>query len=534
MKHLATKKINVVLEQQIKTIESDIQALNGVVVLEDDDCVMDELLANYNELDEKIQKQIQAYAVIADDEIAKKIEDAVYVDGKLKITLSLDKFKAFINVAPPEGKGKFVAVWDIEEELKKMKVLYGVNHERIRDLVQVHEENRIAIVNECVASGIVSEKGKNGEVQYLYDHTLAENDSKIPVAFPVAVQKDQLIAKLVPETKGKTGINVFGIEMQPDAADAAILQAGENVRMNKDTGDFFADIDGVIQKDKNILNVRNLLIVKENVDSTTGDIDFHGFVRIKGSVKNGFFVKAKEDIEVGGYIEGATVISQNGSVKVSGGIAGMGRGYVSAGKDVEAKYIENGKVFAKCAVKIKEAILNSSVAAGTDVEAVNGKGVIAGGKIRAGNSVKAKIFGAPSEVITRIDIGISLIVQEKIELIEQKSVLLRQTIAKINDTLEKVTGSSGKMDGLSEESKQKITELRKKVLILSYTEKKLAGEQSILEQQSLFSGKGTLFALETIHANIYLTMGNAKFNSRNEFGRTTLKFNTETQQITIQ
>ena len=529
----ASKKLPVALELQINEIEADVQELNKFVVSEDDDRVLNELISNYDKLDEQFQKEIQAYGIIADDEISKLIENAAQVDGTLEITISKDDFNAFLSVAPPEGEGKLITEQDILEELKRLNVKYGVNHDKIRDLIKMHEANRSAIEKECIAGGTLSEKGKNGEVRFLYEHNNVTHDSKANSTSQVEVLKGQLIAKLVPVTKGKTGTNVFGIEIQPEAVGSAGLMAGENVRMIKETGEFFATVDGVIQKERNALSVRNLFIVKEDVDITTGNVDFPGFLRIKGSIRSGFSVKAKDDIEVKGSIEGATVISQNGSINVSGGIAGMGRCYVSAGKNVEAKYIENGKVWAKCAVKVKEAILNSSIAAGEEVEAISGKGVIAGGKIKAGNSVNAKIFGNRAELHTSITLGISLPIQEKINIIEHKSAVLRQTIAKINDALEKIVGTSGKMDGLPEEVKRKITELRKKVLVLSYTEKKLLSEQNDMERQALSSGKGFLSALRTIYPNVFVSMGDAKFNSRYEYGRTALHYDPGAQEINI-
>lgn len=531
MENGACKNLSADLEQQIVKIESYIQDLKKYDVCEDEDSVINELVSNYDKLDEQIQKEIRAYGIIADDEISKMIDNAANVDGMLDIIISEDSFNVFLSVAPPEGEGKLITEQDILEKLKRLDVKYGVNHDKIRDLMRAHGKNRSAVKKELIACGILSEKGENGEIRFLHEPDDIKDDLKAGITSYVDVQKNQLIAKLVPPTEGKAGINVFGIEMQPDSAGSATLIAGENVRMNMKTGEFFADIDGVIKKERNVLSVQNLFIVKEDVDNTTGNVDFPGYLRIKGSVRSGFSVTAKNDIEIMGNVEGATVISRTGSIKVYGGIAGMGRCYVSAGKDVEAKYIEHGKVWAKCNVKVGTAILNSNVASGEDIEAIYGKGVIAGGKIRAGNSVKAKVFGARGELKTYIMLGISLPFQEKIEIIEHKSAMTRQTIARINQVLDRVVGTSFKMDGLSEKAQRKIIELRKKVLVLSYTDKKLSNEQNCMEQQALSSGKGFLYALNKIYPKVFVSMGGAKFYSRYGYGKTTLQYNPDTQEI---
>ncbi|MFH0918833.1 MAG: hypothetical protein V1913_00610, partial [Fibrobacterota bacterium] len=121
--------------------------------------------------------------------------------------------------------------------------------------------------------------------------------------------------------------------------------------------------------------------------------------------------------------------------------------------------------------------------------------------------------------------------QEATDIIEQKKLMIHKTIVKIHDVLDKIVGTSGKMDGLSEEQRQKIKALRKKALVLSFKEIKLFSEQNNLEQKSLSTGKGFLSALITMHPNVFVTIGNAKFISRHEYGKTTLQYDAGTQKI---
>ena len=62
-------------------------------------------------------------------------------------------------------------------------------------------------------------------------------------------------------------------------------------------------------RDRKSAKVSNTLEIDQNVDFSTGNIDFPGNVIVHRSVKDCFTVKARDDIEVRGLIEAATLIA---------------------------------------------------------------------------------------------------------------------------------------------------------------------------------------------------------------------------------
>ena len=110
--------------------------------------------------------------------------------------------------------------------------------------------------------------------------------------------------------------------------------------------------------------VSDILEVKD-VDSSTGDIDYEGSVKINGNVCANFSVRAKGDIEVSGVVEGA-YLEAGGDIIITRGMNGMIKGTLKAGGNIVAKFIENAKVHADGYIST-ESILHSDVYAASEV-----------------------------------------------------------------------------------------------------------------------------------------------------------------------
>ena len=66
---------------------------------------------------------------------------------------------------------------------------------------------------------------------------------------------------------------------------------------------------------------------------------------VPGTVRTGFTIRAKGDIEINGVVEGATLIA-GGNIVIKRGVQGMGKGKLCAGGDICAQFFESANVFA--------------------------------------------------------------------------------------------------------------------------------------------------------------------------------------------
>ena len=148
----------------------------------------------------------------------------------------------------------------------------------------------------------------------------------------------------------------------------------------------------------------------EDVDVSTGDINYDGSVLVKGNVRSGYSIVAKGNIEVNGVIEGS-YLKAEGDILLKRGIQGMGKAHVECNGNLVAKFIENARVVAGGFIQT-ESIMHSHVAAKGEIEVSGKKGFVTGGMIRSAKFIEAKNIGSPMGTDTVLEVGIDPIMKE--------------------------------------------------------------------------------------------------------------------------
>ena len=178
---------------------------------------------------------------------------------------------------------------------------------------------------------------------------------------------------------------------------------GNNLKVDDDGITIRSAIRGIlVNSSNNTLSVSDTVEI-EKVDLSTGNIEVDGSVIIKENVTPGFSIKTEGNIEVYGNIEDAK-IDCGGNLIVSGGIIGGPDSDINIKGKVYSSFIRNAKIMCKDDV-ISQQIVNSDISSSNRVIALEGKGVIIGGSIKALNGVWAKSIGAISESKTTIMVG---------------------------------------------------------------------------------------------------------------------------------
>lgn len=124
----------------------------------------------------------------------------------------------------------------------------------------------------------------------------------------------------------------------------------------------YAAIDGYVLYEEGKIVVRHLLTIADDVDFHTGNISFIGNVIIKGSVRSGFTVQAR-DVTIQGSIEGARVEAL-ATLNGKGGVKGNNEAFVEARTDVKLSFCENATLKAGNDVLVQGALMHSQVYAG--------------------------------------------------------------------------------------------------------------------------------------------------------------------------
>jgi len=274
------------------------------------------------------------------------------------------------------------------------------------------------------AKGDPAVDGTNASFVYSFDLSkkgqpveLADGrvDFKALNLFTVVAEGD-LLAEKTPPTPGTTGVDVLGQPVFAKPGKDLLFPTGKNVYVEDNK--IFAGISGQMQIVNNKIHVSPVIEIKDDVDLSTGNIDFVGNVVIRGSVQAGFSVKADGNIEIYGSVSGGTVDGKNVLIRM--GIQGMQRGYVKAKENVATKFIENANVSADGDIMVTDTILHSRVNAGRKVLVEGKRGFIAGGHVMATEEIRAKVVGTHLAVSTDLEVGVNPEIRDEYQRIRKE------------------------------------------------------------------------------------------------------------------
>lgn len=348
-----------------------------------------------------------------------------------KFSVSKDYMRAYAKFYAPSIGGEEMTAQELINDLTSRGVRYGIKQDEIKAFF----ENRNYCEDILVAEGTEPVQGKDAEIEYFFNTdkkakpTLKEDGSVDFFQLNVVQHcaKGDVLAKLIPAVPGKYGMNLIGERIKPADVKNTVLKYGNNIEISEDKTVLTSMVNGHVELVEEDVFVSDVLIV-ENVDNSTGNIDYEGSVQINGNVCTNFQVKAKGNIEVKGVVEGA-ILEAGDNIIIARGMNGMGKGMLKAGGNIISKFLENVKAEAKGYVA-SESILHSKVAAGTEVNVDGKRGFIIGGKVSAVNTINVKTLGSSMGADTTIEVGtdpdLKFKVQELQEQIKEETESLQQ------------------------------------------------------------------------------------------------------------
>ena len=391
------------------------------------------------------------------------------------VGISNDRLYAWAFLFPPVNGGAALTEAEIQQEIAKQGIVYGIDNEMVKNLAQRRTYLQAAVV----ATGTPAIDGIDGEV---IDHVERQHDIKATqredgsvdyrnLNWVHHIKEGDIICDVIQPTDAVPGTDVKGKVLKGRNGARPKIPMGKNTAMNDDDSALIATVDGHVSFIDGRFTVVNMLMISGNVDNSVGNIDMLGDVLIKGDVLDRFIIKATGNVVVQGILEGATIIS-GGNIQICNGMNGNGHGMLDAKGDITCKFLENCTV--QCGGKLfSESLINSSVTADDLIDVTSGRGVIIGGTIMACNSVEAKIIGSRANRTTTIVIGTTpRLLLEKDQLLSEIERLTkdREELQKNLQYLERTSGSNAQQMGLYNQMKLKLSVSR---MQLSKAEKKL-------------------------------------------------------------
>ncbi len=358
---------------------------------------------------------------------------------KINHLVSANKLKAYIRIELLDKSAEVdISCHEIFNYLKEQGITYGILENDIIEFCKNKEYSKELLA----ARGKEPVNGKDARIVYNFDISdekkFYENaDGTIDfrnLNNVTNVKKDTVLCYIVPASEGEDGIDVYGDPVGYKKGRDISFNYGKNTYISKDGLQLLASTDGCVEFKNNKVYVEDVYRVN-NVDNSTGNINFLGSVIINGDVKEGFSVTAAGDIKIRGMVEGAH-LKADGDVVISKGMNGMSKGTIYAKGNITSKYIENATIVSEKNI-YAEALINSDVKAGDSVIVKGQTSSIIGGTTAAKNKIYAKTIGNKTNPETNIIIDLTDYIEEQ-KKIENKIRINRRLKEELSDKNNKI------------------------------------------------------------------------------------------------
>ncbi|MFH1538426.1 MAG: FapA family protein [bacterium] len=440
------------------------------------------------------------------------------------IEVSRDHFTAYLHVSPDAGDD--VAVKEVLERAREMGIVHGIkDDEKIQSFLDNIELYDYVFI---IASGKPFTLGEDARIVFNFECDPravleAEAGPSEDIDFRqigaiTSVNQGDVVAKRIPATQGEGGMTIFGQKLPGEWGTDITIEAGENVELADDK-DYIAKIGGAPFVSGGVIRVDPVTVIDGNVDYGTGNIEFAGTVVIKGSIMDGFDVRAGGDIIVENTIQMANVHA-GGDVVVKRGILTRGKGaVVSSDGSVYARFIENSTVEAEGNVVVETAIMNSDVRANGSVVALNREGAIIGGQTLAFDRVAARVLGSTAHPKTYVQAGYRHDVQKKyLETLGRLGAISKE-LAKVKKDYDHVSKTSNDFD--------KLGELRTAAHKLLKAQKEIQSDLAEIGATRIFNHLALVDVEDVAYPGATVLIGEGRYIVRKETKYASFKWDSE-------
>lgn len=326
------------------------------------------------------------------------------IDAVVKVTISSDGLQAFLEIQEPENGGQAPTLAGIQSALEKANVTFGVKQDLVQDLVSKPTYHKSFLI----AEGTAPVNGKDGSYELLFntsDQTTYQERSDGTIDFYNLnwiqnVSQNDVVCRITLPTEGSVGTTVTGAALPPVPGRPVPNLMGKNTALSEDGTEIFATIQGHVTMMGQKINVNDTLMIRGDVNMSTGNITTQSSVVISGTITPGFSVHSEGDVQVGTAVSGASITAK-GNVTLRSGIIS---GKVSCNGNLIAKFIENCEVFTKGNLK-SDYILNSNITCAGNVHIEGQISKIVGGSCIAGEDIRSRTIGSSSNIRTYLEIG---------------------------------------------------------------------------------------------------------------------------------
>ena len=320
-------------------------------------------------------------------------------------------------------------------------------------------------MDEVIASAVPPRRGRDGRIEFVEGFDPAQpvnvrsgQDDAGNVDFHnitsrVAVTKGTHVATVHPPEDGEDGRDVLGKAIPANSGEPSDLIINDETLSIDNSGRVTTKTSGALQLEGNELKVNPRLDVKGFVDFSTGNISFEGTVNISEGIRDQFTVKATEDINVGGLIEGA-VVACGGNLNCRRGMAAKDNGQLFVEGDVRGVFFNTVRGWIRKDLHVGRELLNCELIIDGDLHCQSG--TIIGGRTIVAGQVYAGTLGSRACIGTTLVLGTVPRINRKLKKL---ATLEEELLPKLDKQRQRLGAFSGTVQSMNAEQKEQVLAL---------------------------------------------------------------------------
>lgn len=352
-----------------------------------------------------------------------------------QIRVSHDNMKAYLFL--PNPVMDTYTEREIEEALQNSNVAYGIQEDKIREVIEQQIYNREVLI----AQGDAPKDGVDGYYEYKFDVNFSKKPKLCPdgsvdywsIKMVEIVTEGQVIAVYNQAIPGEDGTDLRGKPVLAKRGRDLVPLRGKGFERSEDGLTYTSLMDGKIEMSNDRITILPVYEVNGDVDLSTGNIDFRGDVIVHGAVCSGVSVKATGTVTIDGVVEGAK-IEAGKDIILRSGVMGASRAVITTRGNITAKFFEYTRVHANGSIWA-DVFLNCQVSCGERIMLDGKKASIIGGKVGAIQGVVVHTLGSDGEVKTHVRIGNDSSVRRRIGILRNKIEVEKANLEKIEGGL---------------------------------------------------------------------------------------------------
>lgn len=443
------------------------------------------------------------------------VGDYSTADSLILIHTDKRRLNAFLTLKPQSNSAPLVPAVILNRILESNLVFVEDDLARLKELVATYCSSRTPVEKVVIARGLEPLQGEDGKIEWAIQYEskkVVDEDAQIDFRERETirnVRKGDKLLTILPPGPGLPGRDVFGAEIAAPPGRLLRILRGANVRVEADGTVFYADADGRVTLERNLLRVDPIIEVKEDVDFSVGNIDFNGYVHVFGGVLDGFVVKAARGITIGGMV-GTATLESDADIVIKGGMAGRGKGTIRCGGKLTAKYLNQLTAHVNGDILVSTEIHNCIINSLGNITVTRGS--IIGGEITALGSISAPTIGSPMAIKTVVAAGVNFTIVSKLRELHAAISASESAVKKITERVAPFLQNKEQLASLPTAKLELIRNLLLELQTEQQTLKNLQAQEAELIAAEQSQQKKVIIVSRRLHAGVEIILGNCRMS----------------------